>query len=234
MKTSCEIVKDILPLYHDNVCSAESRKLIEEHLEECQSCGGFLKDISDELTRPVNVIDETKPLKAIAAILKKAKLKFYLKGAAIAFIAFLISAIAINWLTQPVWPVPLELLQVTDVAQLSDGRIAFTLVIDGDRSRYQFVSTAYRDGSSYYRISRSLFRERDRTDWFPPPERRVAVDIAELNAWEQSRGRGIEISSFYIGTRSNAILVWEEGMELPVEEPDYWYSKTIPRRDIHY
>lgn len=29
----CELIQDILPLYHDGVCSEVSRKLVDSHLE---------------------------------------------------------------------------------------------------------------------------------------------------------------------------------------------------------
>ena len=35
MKTSCKIIEDLLPMYHDGICSDESAVLIEEHLREC-------------------------------------------------------------------------------------------------------------------------------------------------------------------------------------------------------
>ena len=34
----CAIVKDLLPLYADDVCSIESKKLVAEHLSECEEC----------------------------------------------------------------------------------------------------------------------------------------------------------------------------------------------------
>ena len=30
MKLSCDVIQDLLPLYHDGVCSKESRKIVEE------------------------------------------------------------------------------------------------------------------------------------------------------------------------------------------------------------
>lgn len=36
--TNCNIIQDLLPLYLDNACSAESRELVEEHLEQCAAC----------------------------------------------------------------------------------------------------------------------------------------------------------------------------------------------------
>lgn len=35
---SCDIVRDLLPLYVDNVCSEASKKEIEEHIKICDSC----------------------------------------------------------------------------------------------------------------------------------------------------------------------------------------------------
>ena len=38
MKTTCNVIQDLLPLYCDDACSAESRRLVEEHLKECDDC----------------------------------------------------------------------------------------------------------------------------------------------------------------------------------------------------
>lgn len=38
MDKTCEIVDDLLPLYLDGVCSAESRRLVGEHLAACPTC----------------------------------------------------------------------------------------------------------------------------------------------------------------------------------------------------
>ena len=45
---SCEVIQDILPLYHDNVCSEQSRKLVEEHISTCSSCKSILDSLADE------------------------------------------------------------------------------------------------------------------------------------------------------------------------------------------
>ena len=45
MKTDCNIILDLLPLYADDVCSSESRALVDEHLAECPDCFEQLKRI---------------------------------------------------------------------------------------------------------------------------------------------------------------------------------------------
>lgn len=47
MKISCNIIKDLLPLYCDNMCSDDSRAVVEEHLKECEACGGELEKMRD-------------------------------------------------------------------------------------------------------------------------------------------------------------------------------------------
>ena len=34
MKNSCDVIRDLLPLYADDACSQESRRVVEEHLAE--------------------------------------------------------------------------------------------------------------------------------------------------------------------------------------------------------
>lgn len=45
MNKECEIVRDILPLYVDDVCSASSREIIDDHLKTCPDCAAYLKQI---------------------------------------------------------------------------------------------------------------------------------------------------------------------------------------------
>lgn len=46
---NCNIVRDLLPLYHDGVCSEESRRAVEEHLEGCGACRQVLADMDAPL-----------------------------------------------------------------------------------------------------------------------------------------------------------------------------------------
>lgn len=65
MKTSCDIIRDLLPLYADHVTSDASNALVEEHLNECPNCRKEL----EQMQRPVPVKLEEVP----AATLKKIK-----------------------------------------------------------------------------------------------------------------------------------------------------------------
>ena len=45
MKINCNIIRDLLPLYADQICSNESRELVDEHLTECKDCSALLQQI---------------------------------------------------------------------------------------------------------------------------------------------------------------------------------------------
>ena len=38
MKVPCGVIRDLLPLYAENLAGDESKKLVEEHLSECEPC----------------------------------------------------------------------------------------------------------------------------------------------------------------------------------------------------
>ncbi len=95
MNISCEIIKDLLPLYHDGVCSKESKAIVEEHLAYCESCSAELKAM-DEVLSLKNVKQNLKEANAVKNLSKKWKkgmLKSLLKGILITLIIVIIFAL---------------------------------------------------------------------------------------------------------------------------------------------
>lgn len=82
MKYNCQVIEDLLPLYIDGVLSDESRKLVEEHLKECQHCSDLLASMKrkDDLHFE---IDEKKVLNKLS---KKVKARSAFFGALILFL----------------------------------------------------------------------------------------------------------------------------------------------------
>ena len=58
MKHPCNVIRDLLPLYVDEVCSAESRKMIEEHLKECSECKAYMESMSDDGSKANQMIQD--------------------------------------------------------------------------------------------------------------------------------------------------------------------------------
>ena len=46
---TCDIIHDLLPLYHDGILSEESKTQVEEHIAVCSECADELKSIGERL-----------------------------------------------------------------------------------------------------------------------------------------------------------------------------------------
>lgn len=84
MKISCEIVKDLLPLYYDGVCSNESRTTVEEHLLECDTCKKYLDSMNRDF---IQTNAEKAAEQAKSDILKGIKKKLLRKNVMISAIS---------------------------------------------------------------------------------------------------------------------------------------------------
>lgn len=58
----CNVIMDLLPLYADDCCSDESKKIIENHIENCKTCKKALADMKENdfdkpvvLKKPANI-----------------------------------------------------------------------------------------------------------------------------------------------------------------------------------
>ena len=46
---SCNIIEDLVPLYIDDICSDETKKMIKEHLKDCSECQQKLEQMKSNL-----------------------------------------------------------------------------------------------------------------------------------------------------------------------------------------
>ncbi len=83
IKTNCELINDLLPLYADNVCSEESRTAVAEHIAGCEKCRTQL----EKMGRPISV----NPTEDIAVI-KRIKKRIRIEKIVIGLIAAIIIA----------------------------------------------------------------------------------------------------------------------------------------------
>jgi len=92
MKLPCELIKDILPIYYDGVCSSESARLVEEHLTGCPECHAVLENLRTEIKVNSKKLDELKPLKEIEKRWHKSKRTSVKKGMCIMLALILVLA----------------------------------------------------------------------------------------------------------------------------------------------
>ncbi len=95
MKITCEVICDLLPLYHDGVCSESSKLLVEEHLKMCKACNKELSMISERMDISHINPEREKSFKAVSNVWKKNKTKSFRKGvsAVLAMIVVIITVV---------------------------------------------------------------------------------------------------------------------------------------------
>ncbi len=76
MKFNCEIIRDLLPLYCDDVCSDVSKKAVEEHIEECADCRKAFELLkNDNNISSVELKEEESKIKFIKGVKNKIMIK---------------------------------------------------------------------------------------------------------------------------------------------------------------
>lgn len=74
-KNNCDIVRDLLPLYAENMCSEKSRSVVAEHLGECGDCRKELEKISSNV-----VIQADSDISAFKQIKRRARIEKIIIG----------------------------------------------------------------------------------------------------------------------------------------------------------
>ncbi|MDD6707628.1 zf-HC2 domain-containing protein [Eubacterium pyruvativorans] len=77
IQQDCGIVRDLLPLYIDEICSEESKRFVERHLEGCASCRALYQEMKNSELETVLKSEKDEVLKRHA---KKEKGRAYRAG----------------------------------------------------------------------------------------------------------------------------------------------------------
>jgi len=96
MKITCNVIKDFLPLYIEDMLSDDSCAIVESHVTECEECRNHLNEM-----RTFNVIPvdrNASPFKKIKSTLFKKKILTIIFSVMFSLVLFIV---AINFLTAP-------------------------------------------------------------------------------------------------------------------------------------
>lgn len=69
MNLPCSVIRDLLPLYAEDLAGEESKALVEKHLVECADCKAALEDLKEP--KPVAVVEEAVPLQLMKQLMRK-------------------------------------------------------------------------------------------------------------------------------------------------------------------
>ncbi|HDR7437260.1 TPA: zf-HC2 domain-containing protein [Bacillus anthracis] len=214
-KVSCDIVKDLLPLFYDDVCSEDSKKMVEEHLIHCNSCKRELDRIQTDIILPKKEIEKNKNdgnvLKNISDFWNRSKSLSFIKGLIIS--ALLLSLIFLGYFGLFHWNitnVPIDVVEIKNVSELTDGKIVYHIELTDGYSLNRIKYDMDEDGNFYLTPLRSIIKKKAQ----PPYSMVKGYEFFDIEAQEINRN-GAEIKALYYGTPKDNILIWKEGMDLP-------------------
>lgn len=206
----CELIQDILPLYHDGVCSDTSRKLVDSHLETCEKCTAVLQGMTAEIEMPKLETDETQPLKSIR---RKWRAKTWLLGLVLGFVIFF----SWIWLTQlsSVKIAPEDYI-ITNVVEFSNGMYYLEYKIPYDYNGICADLLRDESGAVYLQEYRPILARRDSEKGM------IRDNIIDPANHRTDMGTEMPMTAFYLGLPGDkdAVLLWSAEEEYPKATPE--------------
>ena len=145
MKIPCEVIRDLLPLYAEDIASKATRMLVEKHLESCLDCAKELEDMKKQFGNVLPVDAYTKPLKKLRKTLFKKKLQTILLTVVL---TLTVAAVVIANLTTPNY-IPYS-RDVVNITEKSDGTILVEFREDVTGYDLNHFETEDKSGYEYY------------------------------------------------------------------------------------
>lgn len=219
MKMNCDVIRDLLPLYADEVCSEASKALVEEHLQSCESCEKELRIMRSG--ESAAIAEEVDIAQAAQKAWKKNKLRNLLLGILAAALLFG----AGYGLTVPnILPVDERYLRVDDVIYHPE-QDEFTVkltVLDG--MKHNFIRYRQVEDSFYITPMRPIITTREDPDW-----------VGKKNTVTHHIGGTPVEKKLYIGWGDDAVLIWDrdwDAKDIHEAYSNIWDLETQVRESL--
>lgn len=202
-KITCDVIRDLLPLYCDGVCSRDSRELVREHLEDCRECRSLLQKMRQECVLPgeEEQAHET-VVRDMAVSWKKGLRRSFLKGALIMLCACAVLVGGWVALTRLVMvQVPADRVEIAVVSVTEETVEVSLKTNDGKKvSGSSYRVTA--DGKYYIILVRGILAEENGggENW------EGTLTISREKKLES--GEKVPVTEIYYGTGKDSVLIW--------------------------
>lgn len=167
---SCEVIKDLLPLYIDGAASEGSKKLVEDHVKDCADCRKEMKEMSERVSIPVSGKAEMEKAELFAGIRRA----FRRKKVRVAVVSAVAAVLAVTGiyvaLVIPSMVIPYEdgLMKITEhddkvYAQFTGDNYSGVYLFTADRREADgtvtTVAAIYYDETLYSRFIEPLIKK---------------------------------------------------------------------------
>ncbi len=172
MKNECNIIRDLLPLYVENIVSSDTAAFVEEHLKGCEACRKEYETSKEP--QATQKISDAAPLLKLSRKMKVRKIQT-IALTAIFVIALFVSAFAV--LDAPIYLPYSEGIITSE--QLGDKGILLTF--DEEVTDFDYTVYADPDGGDFYYCDIEVWTSLwDR--WFSQEKERLSATVTTRNA----------------------------------------------------
>ncbi|MGL4763055.1 MAG: zf-HC2 domain-containing protein [Sarcina sp.] len=95
-KLSCDVIKDLISLYIDDLLSDDSKNIVDEHIKTCETCKLYLEEISEPIeileTEALTNKNDMAQVKLIKKIKRNSNSKMLITSAIVGLIAILLTS----------------------------------------------------------------------------------------------------------------------------------------------
>ncbi|MCR5481756.1 MAG: DUF4825 domain-containing protein [Clostridia bacterium] len=198
---SCNIIKDLLPLYIEGLTSEESNSLIEEHLKECEACRELYEEMKKDMCLGVtgeessdfkeNLNAEAETIDFMKKSNKKLRLGFGF--GLVAVIALCLCLLLARGYFNS-YSAPLQLVEISSL-RVEEGNAHIDGYLKDSSQGVKDVAFSYKDGELSIEIMsgmKTAFSENDFYSDFSGDEKIKTVKLADRVIWEN----GCDIPAF--------------------------------------
>jgi len=206
---NCDVIQDLLPLYHDGVASADSRKLVDEHLATCETCQKTLASM-DEPVVTASPETEQPLVSGFRALRRRLRRRTVITAAIAAVCAIAIAAGAACGVFFYQWPVSYQKAQQVITQPVTSPIDLFT-----DKANFQSMHVLQRGDTLYISYMDTLW-----TSWTGKnrnPRRTQLDNVNTSDAFQKLITVPADVTKiYYLAANLDALATDEAAFEAAV------------------
>jgi len=218
-KLDCEVVKDLLPLYKDKLCSETTVAQIDAHLQDCKDCTAEYAEINEQILTEEKVqIDSKDSFKKFVKKVNRKRLIYVLLGIAITAVICLGGAKVYTALKYDCSVViPFDQVKVSDIYMTEEGDVMVNLMVD------DYIVTGMNYSSTKTNPELTLFKRHFMPEMTREFQRQMNAGYTLNDVWIQWDSKNGDL--LYGNSPENVIWTQSDNIEVRKDFTDY---KLLP------
>lgn len=224
----CEIIKDLIPLCSEGLCSEESRLAVEEHIRECESCRLLYEHIPEN-TEDIRLPEENSAMKKLSRKFMENRIRTAILGILLLALTGTLVMLTANQIDNdsPCFSTIFQSIEARKLAKCiinGDGEKYIELTLDPDE--YHMLTSA----ESWEMIRKNEMEEFNAAYEEVLKGKDLHIDSISSEIYPSSSVQGTGMTAFYVQTR--IILLADDlsakyRIELRKNGSDRWIVETV-------